>query len=66
VLGEEVGAVIVPRPGAKVDEAEIRAFTGGRIAAFKVPEHLWFQDEPLPRNPGGKILKTRLRERLLG
>ncbi len=65
VLGEEVGAVIVPRPGAKVDEAEIRAFTGGRIAAFKVPVHLWFRDEPLPRNPGGKILKRRLREELL-
>ncbi|WP_240808531.1 class I adenylate-forming enzyme family protein [Actinomadura geliboluensis] len=65
VLGEEVGAVIVPRPGAAVDEAEIRAFTGGRIAAFKVPVHVWFRDEPLPRNPGGKILKRRLREELL-
>ncbi|SNS95776.1 Acyl-CoA synthetase (AMP-forming)/AMP-acid ligase II [Actinomadura meyerae] len=65
VLGEEVGAVIVPRPGAAVDEAQIREFTGGRIAAFKVPAHVWFRDEPLPRNPGGKILKRRLREELL-
>ncbi len=66
VLGEEVGAVIVPRPGEKVAAEEIKEFLGGRIAAFKVPAHLWFRDEPLPRNPGGKILKTRLREELLG
>ncbi|MEU5993724.1 AMP-binding protein [Spirillospora sp. NPDC047418] len=66
VLGEEVGAVIVPRPGHAATAAQVREFLGGRIAAFKIPQHLWFQDEPLPRNPGGKILKTRLRERLLG
>ncbi|MGP4028187.1 class I adenylate-forming enzyme family protein [Actinomadura sp. 3N407] len=66
VLGEEVGAVIVPRPGAAVTEQDIAAFLAGRIAAFKVPVHYWFRDEGLPRNPGGKILKTRLREELLG
>ncbi|MFB4310228.1 AMP-binding protein [Actinomadura sp. GTD37] len=65
VLGEEVGAVVVPRPGTAVTGEEIAAFLRGRIAAFKVPAHLWFRDEPLPRNPGGKILKTRLREELL-
>ncbi|WP_338743352.1 class I adenylate-forming enzyme family protein [Actinomadura luteofluorescens] len=65
VLGEEVGAVIVPRPGAAVSERELREFLGGRIAAFKVPVHVWFREEGLPRNPGGKILKTRLREELL-
>ncbi|MFA1547060.1 class I adenylate-forming enzyme family protein [Actinomadura chokoriensis] len=66
VLGEEVGAVIVPRPAAEVTGEEVRAFLRERIAAFKVPAHLWVRDEPLPRNPGGKILKTRLREELLG
>ncbi|MFG2089447.1 MULTISPECIES: class I adenylate-forming enzyme family protein [unclassified Spirillospora] len=66
VLGEEVGAVIVPRPGAAVTEQDIAEFLAGRIAAFKVPVHYWFRDEGLPRNPGGKILKTRLREELLG
>ncbi|MEV0666331.1 class I adenylate-forming enzyme family protein [Actinomadura luteofluorescens] len=65
VLGEEVGAVVVPRPGAAVSGRELREFLGGRIAAFKVPAHVWFREEGLPRNPGGKILKTRLREELL-
>ncbi|XRQ15205.1 AMP-binding protein [Actinomadura welshii] len=66
VLGEEVGAVVVPRPGASVTAEELRGFLGERIAAFKVPVHYWFRGEGLPRNPGGKILKTRLREELLG
>ncbi|GAA4397836.1 class I adenylate-forming enzyme family protein [Actinomadura verrucosospora] len=66
VLGEEVGAVVVPRPGAAVSERDLREFLGGRIAAFKVPAHVWFREQGLPRNPGGKILKTRLREELLG
>ena len=65
VLGEEVGAVIVLRPGADAAEPDIRGFLGERIAAFKVPVHYWFRDGELPRNPGGKILKTRLREELL-
>ena len=31
------------------------------LAAFKVPEYVEFRDEPLPRNPAGKILKQLLR-----
>nr|WP_051300508.1 AMP-binding protein [Actinomadura rifamycini] len=65
VLGEEVGAVVVPRPGAELTAGDAREFLAGRIAAFKVPAHWWFRAEGLPRNPGGKILKTRLREELL-
>ncbi|QFG26739.1 acyl--CoA ligase [Actinomadura sp. WMMB 499] len=66
VLGEEVGAVVVPRPGASLTAEEAREFLAARIAAFKVPAHWWLRGEDLPRNPGGKILKTRLREELLG
>ncbi|WP_235036666.1 class I adenylate-forming enzyme family protein [Actinomadura sp. K4S16] len=65
VLGEEVGAVVVPRPGAALTGRELQEFLDGRIAAFKVPAHFWFRADGLPRNPGGKILKTRLREELL-
>ncbi|WP_262402635.1 class I adenylate-forming enzyme family protein [Actinomadura sp. CNU-125] len=65
VLGEEVGAVLVLRPGSSLTGPQARAFLRGRIAAFKVPSHWWFRDGELPRNPSGKILKTRLREELL-
>ncbi|MFC5751330.1 class I adenylate-forming enzyme family protein [Actinomadura rugatobispora] len=64
-LGEEVGAVVRLRPGTTLTTAELRAFLTGRIAPFKIPEHVWFREEELPRNPGGKLLKTRLRAELL-
>lgn len=65
-LGEEVGAVVCRRPGTSLETEELQAFLRERIAAFKVPAHVWFREDQLPRNPGGKILKTRLRQELLG
>jgi acyl-CoA synthetase (AMP-forming)/AMP-acid ligase II len=65
-LGEEVGAVVRLAPGATVTEEELRASLTGRIAPFKIPAHVWFHDTELPRNPGGKILKTHLRRQILG
>ncbi|MEO3870240.1 class I adenylate-forming enzyme family protein [Nonomuraea sp. B12E4] len=65
-LGEEVGAVVRLAPGQSATAAELRAFLVDRIAKFKVPVHVWFREGELPRNPGGKILKTRLRREILG
>ncbi len=65
-LGEEVGAVVVLRPGAKVGAEELSAHVRNRLAAFMVPTHIWFREQPLPRNPAGKILKRELRDELLG
>ncbi|MFI6505578.1 class I adenylate-forming enzyme family protein [Nonomuraea typhae] len=65
-LGEEVGAVLRLKPGTSPAPEEIRAFLAERIATFKIPDHYWFRDDELPRNPGGKILKTRLRREVLG
>ena len=36
-LGEEVGAVVVLRPGAEVAADELARFVGERLAAFNVP-----------------------------
>ena len=62
MMGEKVGAVIVPRPGVEPDAAEIRAFALERIADFKAPQYITFRSEPLPRNAGGKVLKPVLRK----
>lgn len=62
MLGEAVGVILVPRPGAAVDPNEIRAFLAERVADFKVPEYVATQDGPLARNPGGKLLKSALRD----
>jgi long-chain acyl-CoA synthetase len=65
VLGEEVGAVVQLRSGATVTEDELKAYVADRLAGFKIPVRFWFRDEPLPRNPAGKVLKRDLREELL-
>ncbi|MEU7836169.1 class I adenylate-forming enzyme family protein [Nonomuraea sp. NPDC049129] len=65
-LGEEVGAVIRLKPGTSTTAEELQSFLAERIAKFKIPAHIWFRDAELPRNPGGKILKTHLRREVLG
>jgi long-chain acyl-CoA synthetase len=66
VLSEEVGAVIVLRPGEDVGADELSRFVRERLAAFNVPSRFWFRAEPLPRNAAGKVLKRELRAELLG
>ena len=66
VLGEEVGAVVHLAPGTSATEEELKKWVAARLAGFKVPRKVWFYNEPLPRNPAGKILKRDLRKELLG
>ena len=62
MMGEKVGAILVPRPGQTLDVAEVLEFARAHIADFKVPQFAVVRNEPLPRNPGGKILKPSLRK----
>lgn len=59
--GEAVKAIVVLKPEAQADAADIIAWTKTRIAGFKVPKSVDFIAE-LPRNPSGKILRRELRE----
>jgi long-chain acyl-CoA synthetase len=61
VLGEEVKAVVQLKPGSTATEDDIRAHCAAKLANFKVPEHVELREEPLPRNPAGKVLKNVLR-----
>jgi long-chain acyl-CoA synthetase len=61
VLGEEVGAVVQLKPGARIGEDALRRHVAERLAAFKVPVRILLRDTPLPRNANGKILKSALR-----
>jgi steroid-24-oyl-CoA synthetase len=61
-LGEVPAAVIYSEQG-DIDQEELLAFLGGQLAHFKLPAHLWFSDEPLPKLGTGKIDKVELRER---
>jgi len=60
-LGEEVKAVVRPEPGATISADEVRAWVKETLADFKVPAHVEFVQELLPRNPSGKLLKNVLR-----
>ena len=59
-FGEGVIAIVVPRPGARLDESTLLARLKQQIANYKVPKRIFFQDE-LPRNAMGKVQKNVLR-----
>ncbi|WP_135548375.1 class I adenylate-forming enzyme family protein [Paenibacillus cymbidii] len=61
VFGESVKAVIVPKPGSAIEAAAIQAFVRLHLADYKVPRMVEVRSE-LPRNPGGKVLKSLLRD----
>ncbi|MEZ4356982.1 MAG: AMP-binding protein [Myxococcota bacterium] len=64
-LGEEVGAVVRLREGATLSEEALRAHAAARLAPFKVPAHVFWTDEPLPRGATGKIQKREIKARFL-
>lgn len=59
-LGQEVKAVIVTRAGRTIEPAALRDFVAETLAYYKVPTHVEFRSEPLPRNATGKVLKPVL------
>ena len=59
--GETPLAVVV-RSDESLTDAEVLAFTDGKLARYKRPTAAVFVDE-IPRNPSGKALKRVLRDR---
>jgi long-chain acyl-CoA synthetase len=62
MMGEKVGAVIVPAAGQTLDVDAVLAYSRSHLADFKVPQYVAVREDPLPRNPGGKLLKRQLRD----
>lgn len=62
VTGEQVVSVVVRKPQTTVSEQQLREFVAQRLAGYKVPNKIVVRDEPLPRNPAGKMLKTSIRK----
>ena len=65
VTGEAVVAAVVAAPGVTLTEDAVRAHVAAHLAAYKVPVRVYLRDEPLPRNPAGKMLKTLIKRELL-
>jgi len=60
--GESLAAAVVRAPGATLTEGSIREYLKARLANYKVPRTVLFDDR-LPREESGKISKRKLRAR---
>jgi long-chain acyl-CoA synthetase len=63
--GQRVCAAVVPRPGASLDPAELRAWLRERLAGFQTPKEIHVLDA-LPRTGTGKVLRRELPDLLAG
>jgi crotonobetaine/carnitine-CoA ligase len=57
---EDVAVAVVVRPGARLDEIELKTFCEGRMARYMTPEHVLFL-EALPKTPTEKVAKPELK-----
>ena len=62
-LGEDVAAVVVLKDGALVTERELRDFVNEKLAAFKVPNRIYFLSE-IPKGATGKLQRIGLAQKL--
>jgi acyl-CoA synthetase (AMP-forming)/AMP-acid ligase II len=64
-FGEAVMAVVVPKAGQSLSEAEVIEYTSRHLAKFKVPKRVAFIGA-LPRSAVGKVLRRELRRQFGG
>jgi acyl-CoA synthetase (AMP-forming)/AMP-acid ligase II len=62
-LGEEVAAIVVPRPGTTLTVQDVRDFAAARLAPFKVPRQILIM-EAIPKGATGKVQRIGLAQRL--
>ncbi len=62
-LGEDVAAVVVLKEGITATERELRDFVNEKLAAFKVPNRIYFLSE-IPKGATGKLQRIGLAQKL--
>lgn len=60
VLGEDVHLVVVPATGSSPTADDVIAHCQNELADYKVPRSVQFIEE-LPRNPMGKVVRSRIK-----
>ncbi|MFO1218289.1 MAG: long-chain fatty acid--CoA ligase [Burkholderiaceae bacterium] len=60
--GEAVCMIGRLKEGQSLTLDEVQAYCAGKLGKYKIPKRLILSDQPLPRNPTGKLLKRVLRE----
>jgi acyl-CoA synthetase (AMP-forming)/AMP-acid ligase II len=61
IAGEKVAAAVVVPGDREVDMRAVLRFAREQLARHKMPELLAVRTRPLPRNPGGKVMKPQVR-----
>lgn len=64
VLGEKIHVFVTQVDGQELSDDDIRQFCRENLADYKIPDYVTIQDEPLPRNANGKLVKAGLKERI--
>lgn len=62
--GERVAACIKLKQDSFLTAQEIKDFCKGKLAHFKIPEHIYFIDD-FPMTASGKIQKYKLKETIV-
>lgn len=63
-FGESVAMVVYSRDD--IVEADLLAFMAERLATYKLPQRIWFSDEPLQRSATGKLQKAQVKKEFAG
>ena len=63
-FGESVAMVVYTR--IDVSEENLLAFMAERLAAYKLPQRIWFSEEPLQRSATGKLQKAQVKKEFAG
>jgi acyl-CoA synthetase (AMP-forming)/AMP-acid ligase II len=58
-FGQRLAAFVVLRPGADIDEAELRKYLKDKVSRFEQPRDITVV-AAIPRNPTGKVLRNEL------
>lgn len=61
--GEQVGAFIILKNGAKTNPGNIQAYCRERLAEYKIPSYIKFCDS-LPKNELGRLLRRELKKKI--
>ncbi|VVC42218.1 AMP-binding, conserved site,AMP-binding enzyme, C-terminal domain,AMP-dependent synthetase/ligase [Cinara cedri] len=61
-MGEEVCASVILKEGAMFTEDEIRKYSKGKIAHFKIPKYIFIEQSEFPKTASGKVQKIKLKE----
>ena len=61
--GQEIAAALILKPGARLDEAELRTWCLRELGKYKTPLRFHVVDE-LPKGPSGKVQRLKLVEML--